>query len=303
MGTKETALSLLQNTSVMELPDYMKATEPSAMGGGLGTGGGRNRIGLKACRFRLIEGGDEVAVKDENFLDVVVVNANPHVSRMYYAGKYDPTVKIAPTCFSSDGITPYEGVQVKQSEKCNGCPQNVKGSAVTEAGEKRRACSFSKRLVVMLDGDENQNLYQIDLKSMSIFGDGTPEKGLYTLAGYNKLLHSKNVRVEALVTRLSFDTASSVPKVFFTPSRFLTETQVKDVLKISNSQEAKDMTVIDTTTLQPDNPIVTVASPPNPDVDGIISVPSKKTKAKTKVLDMPATDEVQLAAALKELTS
>jgi hypothetical protein len=296
MATKDTALAVLQKTGVSTLPDYMKADGPSDMGGGLGGGGGRNRIGLKGSRFRLIQAGVEEAVIDDSFLDVIVVGANPHVSRMFYKGKYDPSVKIAPTCFSSDGITPHPDVEDKQSEKCNGCPQNVKGSRVTETGAKTRACSFSKRLVIMLDGDDDKELYQMDLKSMSIFGDGIPNEGLYTLAGYNKLLQSKGVRSEAVVTRVSFDTQSSVPKVYFTPSRFLSEKEFKEISKITGTTAVTEMASVDSVTLQPDQPDSThpVGS----------TVPSKKAgkkDAKIKVEEVPTTDDDELAAALKDL--
>lgn len=319
MSAKETALSLLQDQGVLKIPDYMRATEPSVMGGGLQGGGGRNRIGLKGSRFRLIEAGDEVAVKDENHLDVVVVTANPHISRMFYKGVYDPAVKTAPTCFSPDGVTPHASVQEKQSEKCNGCRQNVKGSRVTDSGAKTRACSFSKRLVVALDGDDTETMYQLDLKSMSIFGDGVSAKGLYTLAGYNKLLHNKGIRVEAVVTRLSFDTTISVPKVYFTPVRFLEEAEFKDIMKLSKSPEAREMATIDAVTIQPDNPDVPVEAKVAP-VKVVKAAPEKVVKAAPKkqvaeeevpeakaeavpeTEDVPIENDDALAAALRSLT-
>ena len=56
-----------------------------------GTGGeGINRISLKQSRFRLIVGGEQVSVIQEPHMDVVIVRANPGVSRAYYTKKYDP---------------------------------------------------------------------------------------------------------------------------------------------------------------------------------------------------------------------
>jgi len=307
-----TLVSILQKTDVAtSIPDYLKSTEPSAMGGGLGSNA-RDRIGLKGNRFRMIRAGLEVDHKDENFLDVTVVTANPHVSRIYYAGDFDPDVKTAPDCFSADGITPFSGVINKQSNKCNGCPQNVKGSSITGEGKKTRACSFSKRLVVVLDGDTDNTLYQLDLKAMSIFGDGKPDKGMYTLSGYNKLLQTRNVRVEGVITRMSFDTDSSVPKLYFTPQGFLSEDRVKTVLKLAESKAAKDIATIDVTTVEPDNADAPepVAAQPLAFTESThpvgATVPAKKTSKKAEkkteeplILDI--SDDDQLKASLANL--
>lgn len=235
------------------IPDWMVSKEPSSIAGGL-SGGARDRIGLKGNRFRLIQGGDEVAKKDEPFIDVVIVTASEHVSRIYYKDKWKPDTKVAPDCFSPDGIKPFDEVPNKQSEKCSECKQNVKGSAITDDHKKTRACSFAKRIVVWLYGDPDKTLYQMDLKSMSIFGDGLPNNGLYTLSGYAKLLQSKKIRAEAVVTRISFDDESSVPKLYFTPQQFLKKSEYDEVVKLANSPEAKELATVDITTLQPDNP-------------------------------------------------
>ena len=291
-------VSIIETGDLTALPEYLRATEPSAMGGGLGTGG-RDRIGLKGNRFRLIKGGEEEQVKDENFLDVVVVTANPHVSRIFYKGKFDPDVKTAPTCFSPDGITPFEGVADKQSPKCNGCKQNMVGSATTEHGKKSRACSYSKRLVVVLEGDPDNTLFQIDFKAMSIFGGEAADikNKLYTLTGYNKLLSTRRVRVDGVVTRISFDTESSVPKLFFTPQGFLSEDRVREIEKLSKSAEAIEMATIDVATTDLEG----AESAPPPTVEEPVhqgshpingTVPATTTKKATK--KAPKSEEVKV---------
>lgn len=248
--------SILQNDAplpVGKVPDWMLADAPSDIGGGLTGGGSRDRISVKGNRFRLVQAGVEVAKKDEPYLDVVIIAANEHVSRIFYKDKFDPDVKAAPDCFSADGASPTEGASNPQSSKCATCPQNVKGSAVTENNKKRKACSYSKRIVVTLVGDEDRTLYQMDLKSMSIYGDGVPPSHLYTLQGYAKLLAAKKLRSDILVTRISFDDESSVPKLYFTPQEFLKKAEYDEIKKLVDSPEIKDLIAVDVYTTAPDS--------------------------------------------------
>jgi len=236
-------VTLFGGSNALTIPDYLKDLTGSAtqqLLGGLG-GEGRNRIGLKGNRFRLIQSGQEIAVKDEPYLDVIILGANAAISRTFYMGKFDPAVKAAPDCFSPDGVAPAKTAAKPQSSKCATCPQNEKGSKIFDNGTKGRACSFSKRLAVTMLGDTDQAVYQLDAKALSIFGDGVPSKGLYTLSEYSKLLGARGVKAEGVVTRVSFDTDSSVPKLFFTPQSFVSPEDYADISKLAKSAEVKTM--------------------------------------------------------------
>jgi hypothetical protein len=242
-------VALFNSGAAVAVPAYLRATADSVtsqIGGGMGSG--RNRIGLKGARFRLVQAGQEIAVKDEPYLDVVILGANVAINRTFYAGTYDPSVKTPPACFSVDGISPAKDSVEPQSSKCATCPQNEKGSKVFE-GRKARACAFSKRLAVMLSGDPEREVYQLDVKALSLFGDGIDAKGLYTLSGYAKFLAARGVRAEGLVTRLSFDTASSVPKMYFTPQSFIAEEEFAAVAKLAKSAEVKSMLEVNASTV------------------------------------------------------
>jgi len=235
-------VALFDTNTALAVPAWAAMTPDSAtaqMGGGLGDG--RNRIGLKGARFRLIQGGQEIAIKDEPYLDIVILGANAAISRTFYMDKWEPGKKVAPSCFSADGIAPDAKSATPQSTRCATCKQNEKGSVVFDSGKKGRACSFSKRVAVMMYGDPEGVVYQLDIKALSLFGDGTPSKGLYTLSEYSKLLQARGVRAESLVTRISFDTDSSVPKLFFTPQAFVAEGELPEILKLAKSQEVKTM--------------------------------------------------------------
>lgn len=233
-------VALFNTQTAITVPAYLTAASSAAteaLAGGFGDG--RNRIGLKSARFRLIQGGQEIAVKDEPSLDVIILGANANVSRTFYAGKYDAKVKNLPNCWSPDGKVPHATVETPQHANCAQCPQNAKGSKIHDDGTKGRACSFSKRIAVMLHGDPDNVVYQMDIKALSIFGAGIPSEGKYSLSEYAKLVVSRGVRVDGMVTRLSFDMNSSVPKLYFTPQAFISEQEMHVVSTLAAGDDVK----------------------------------------------------------------
>lgn len=300
-------VALFGSNNALSVPSYLADTDGSAtkqLLGGLGEG--RNRISLKGARFRLIQAGQEVAIRSETYLDVHILGANPAISRTFYEGKFDPNVKAPPTCWSPDGVAPGKGVTKPQSAKCATCKQNEKGSKVYDDGKKGRACQFSKRLAVSLVGD-NENVYQFDAKALSIFGDGVASKGLYTLAEYSKLLAARGVKAEGVVTRITIDTDVSVPKVFFTPQSFVTEADFPAIAKLAKSQEVKSLLEVTSETVDLSNevdaeepfespapaaiaaPVETPAPTPAPEKPKA----AKKEPAPVPVAAEPASDDLE----------
>ena len=216
-------LNLFQGAALPAILAGRNAALDKALGGGLD--GGINRISIKGSRFRLQQGGQEVAVLAQDSLDVVIVGAAGAVSRTFYIAKYTGDDKVKPTCWSSNGKTPDAEVEDKQSANCEGCTQNIKGSGKGDDGSLTRACSFKKRIAVVAPSDLNEGVtpvvYAFDVNSISMFGEAEPNMNRFTLQGYAKFL--KTIRPQfpngiptiAVVTRLTFDTNSSVPKLFF----------------------------------------------------------------------------------------
>lgn len=202
-----------------------------------------NRIGLKGCRFRQFVAGNEVGIWEENFLDVIIVAVVPTLSRIYYAGKFkqsgdnDP-----PTCYSPDNVAPPLDLATRQSDACATCPQNIKGSKVTDEGMETKACGYFRRLVVMLPGDPT--LYRIDVKAQGLFGDSHDKLNKYSLNDYAKFLNARGVDASLLVTRLTFDTDISTPKLLFSPTRYITQEEAADVQSFVNSKTLEDYLAI-----------------------------------------------------------
>src|SRR5674476_1451959 len=171
-------------------PAYLQAYRSSIGKNLVMGGGGRKRIGLKGNRFRLVVNGQEEGIIDENYLDLIMVGAAPGVSRIYYADAYDPGVKQPPTCYSKKGDVPEADSHVVQSESCATCPQNEKGSRVTDTGGKVKACGYFKRLAVVMPSDLTR-VFQLDCKSMSIFGDSKSAQNKFSLKDFSKKLETR----------------------------------------------------------------------------------------------------------------
>ena len=222
------------------LPAHLvsKSKVTDMLGGGLGSS--RARISLKNSRFHLVNGGTVVATRQEPYLDVIIVGAGDAVGRQYYANAFDNNAKGAPPdCYSVDGVTPAAGAKLKQCGSCSQCPQNQSGSRVV-GNKASRACAFFKRLAVVLYGDPEMKVYQLDVKAMSLFGTGIAAQNLFTLQEYNKMFQQRHLRVDAIVTRLSFDLNATVAKLFFTPVGYLQEADLNAMLNRPGRQEEID---------------------------------------------------------------
>jgi hypothetical protein len=215
-----------------------KSKAMQAMAGGLTGGGFGNRLSLFGNRLRFIQGGVEVGVVPENYLDVVVFAMASQVQRIYYSGPWDPNSKEPPTCFSLDGKAPSDESQEKQSPVCATCPQNVKGSGRMP---NTKACAYKKRVVILSPEDLEGPMFALDVNAMSMFGDQIESSHLYSFKGYYEKLVAHNMDIAAIVTRLTFDSASSVPKLHFSPKRALTTEEFAAVQARMEDEEVEKM--------------------------------------------------------------
>ena len=202
------------------------------------TGGSTNntkRISIKGGVFRLLAGGKEVASIEDRHLDVVIVKAAPKVSRVFYAGAYDPEKIAGPDCWSNDGETPDGSIKAPQHSACHNCPQNIAGSGQGNS----RACRFQQRLAVVLENDIGGEVMQLTLPATSIFGKEDGDKR--QLQAYARFLAVQNppVNPEQIVTRMKFDMKSESPKLHFAPTRWLTDEEYPIVMAKAESDEAK----------------------------------------------------------------
>lgn len=266
------------------------------------TGGSTNntkRISIKGGVFRLLAGGKEVASIEDRHLDVVIVKAAPKVSRVFYAGAYDPEKIAGPDCWSNDGETPDASIKAPQHSACHNCPQNIAGSGQGNS----RACRFQQRLAVVLENDMEGEVMQLTLPATSIFGKEDGDKR--QLQAYARFLAVQNppVNPEQIVTRMKFDMKSESPKLHFAPVRWLTDDEYPNILAKAESDEAKR--AINMTVAQADGvkaaPLALAGKAPSAakaapveaqdDDEAETPAPAPKAKPKAKAAPVEATEE------------
>lgn len=269
------------------VPAFARKAEMSAIAKALAGGSGSQgkRISIKGGVFRLISDGKEVAKVEERYLDVVIVQAAPKVSRTFYAGTYDETKVAPPSCASADGDKPDASVKSPQSANCASCPQNVKGSGKGES----RACRYNQRLAVVLANDVEGDVMQLQLAATSIFGKAEGDNR--PLQDYAKYVMAQGADPTMLVTRLKFDTNAPVPKLFFKAMRWLSDDEFGIAQEKGTSPEA--MKAIEATVFQQDGGTATAepapftaegrkpTAPVAQDEDDEAPAPAPKAKAAT----------------------
>ncbi len=222
------------------VPAFAKNAELSAttlaLAGNVNAGNGMKRVSIKGGVFRLLASGKEIASIEDRHLDVIIVKAAPKVSRIFYAGGYDKdAAAAAPDCTSADGEKPDAGVKNKQASGCATCPQNIAGSGNGQS----RACRYQQRLAVVLANNPDGDVLQVTLPATSIFGKEDGDKR--PLQAYARYMAAQTppVNLDAIVTRMKFDTKAESPKLFFSPMRWLTDDEYESAVEQSKSKDAE----------------------------------------------------------------
>jgi hypothetical protein len=217
------------------VPAHIAARELNATTIALaGTPASGKRISIKGGVWRLIVNGKEVSKNTDRKLSVAIVRTAPANSRTYYEGTYKEGEVAPPACSSNDGIKPDAHIKNPQASSCDKCPQNIAGSGNGES----RACRYSRRVAVVLEGDLSGDVYQLQLPATSIFGKGNGTQNL-PLEAYARMLAQNRVNIDSVITRLEFDTDSPTPKITFSPERYLTAEELTIVEEQGLTEEAE----------------------------------------------------------------
>lgn len=254
------------------------------------------RISLNGNKFREIIDGEQRAISDSDSLDVVILDAAP-TSRQYYEGVYSPNNPAPPNCWSSDCNIPDPDVKAPQASSCDRCPMNAKGSGANGT----RACRFSQRIAVMIYGDENERVYQMQLPAMSIFGKSDhPDK--LPMRSYAKYLqdNGNGAPIHVFVTKMRFDPESSVPKLFFSPVKVLDNEEFAKVEALREHPDVSRCLSLNFTAMeaneaeQTGSPDVTADNTSPPWTPAPVEAPAKKAAPVKKAV--PAETPAQVKA-------
>lgn len=211
-------------------------------------------VSFKGKVFRIKHGGTETPLTIVHngqtfaapYYDVLILAANPQLSKTYYPSGYTEGSDDAPKCWSEDGHTPLAPLADRPvmangqpCSDCSLCPMNVFGSKVnTETGTKGKACSDTRKLVLVPLDEQGQ----IDFTNQRYGGPmlmRVPAASLSVFAEYDRRLQSMGFPYFAVVTRLTFDQSVAYPKFQLTPARPVTEAEAREILALREDPQVK----------------------------------------------------------------
>jgi len=229
-------LILSLKNQIAELGGELDADTLAVAGGSTGS---NKRISIKGGVFRKYVGGKEVAAIEERHMDLIFVKMAHSPSRTYYSKGYQEGVKISPACWSSDCKTPDAEVKAPQASSCDKCPQSIKGSGTSGSGA---ACRMQWRTAVVLPNDPDGDVMQLVLPATSCFGK--EEAGKRPFRPYIQYLASNQISAGRVVSRMSFDTKSPVPKVLFAATAAVPAEYVSTIKEQGDSDAATSAVVL-----------------------------------------------------------
>jgi hypothetical protein len=277
-----------------ELPDFLANAGVSDLTKKLAGNSGVKRIVPKNGIFRKEIGGKEMGKVKEK-IDTIIINASAHVGRIYYAQAWSPDNEpTSPECFSNDGKSPDADASNPQSDKCDTCQHNIKGSGQGTS----KSCRYSRRIAVLLKEDFNTPLegevYQMNLASKSLFGDSVGEN-THMFENYSKYLANNGKSLEFVTTQISFNEDNDNQSVLFTPIGFINKHEFEVVTAKATQPFVQKMVTM--TAYQADvsgrtpkleAPKVSKA----PTVEDAVEEPKKRPSAVKEVTIKPDLDDV-----------
>ena len=235
----------MSNITVIDqsLPDFLQTAGVSELTKQLAGKTGVKRIVPKNGIFRKVVGQEEMG-KIKGSLNAIVVNASPKVGRIFYTKAWSPDAEpTAPDCFSNDGQSPDAGAANPQADRCDNCQHNIKGSGMGNS----KACRYSRRIAVVLEEDFGTSLegevYQMNLASKSLFGDGDGDN-THTFENYAKYLSHNGKSLDYVLTQITFNENNDNQSVLFTPTRFINKAEFVVTSKAAQRPDVLKMVVM-----------------------------------------------------------
>jgi hypothetical protein len=254
------------------------------------------RITMNKGVFRRMVNGKEAGKVKDGFINVIIINALPKVSRQFYAAAYDPdATPTLPDCWSNLGDVPDPKAANPQAPNCASCPQNIEGSS---ANGKSRACKFQRRVALLLENDMSGDVYQMNIPAASLFGKGSGNT--HPFESYSKFLPANGESIDRVVTEIRFDEEETADVLKFTAVRHLSDDEMDVVTAAQGTSESKNAVAL--TVAQQDGvkqlpagakPAAKVVAEPVEDDEPVIQEPVKRASKKAEV--PPAAAKANLA--------
>jgi hypothetical protein len=236
----------MTNLTIFKNPNAVAvALPPSKMGTQIASGmGGYNRIATNTNgTFKRIVNGEQVGKAIRGEFNAIILAMLDKPSRSFYASDYDPDAKgSAPDCFSNLGDKPEASASNRQAANCASCPKNIEGSGKNGKG---KACRFSRKVALFLDGDESGDVYQFNIPAKSLFGKTTGN--VLPFEQYCRHLVSNQAAPDRVVTTVAYNLDAETMELTFTADRFITVEEYERVNEAQNNPATMRLISFDAT--------------------------------------------------------
>jgi hypothetical protein len=276
-----------------------------------GVRGGYSVLSIRGSRWHVKVGDEETTITDQETGDpigslrVVLLKASPNISKNYYSGTYEEGSSEGPTCWSIDGVHPDPAAD-KQADSCAVCPKNVFGSRITDNNKKAKACSDSRRVAVIPEGDFKNEVYGGPMLLR------VPASSLSNLSQYGKKMTNRGFPYNTIITRCSFDLSVAFPKIEFNAIRPLTDEEADQIIALLKDSEfsdkveavlAKDLEIVEAGVSDEDNEPLFEEPPKQAKPKAAAKAPPKAAAEpkKEEAKEKEATDEDALDAELDDI--
>ena len=227
-----------------QLPAKIRGRLADVLGAGIGSAA-PPYVSIKGGAFTLVDtNGDQRPIKSKH-LDCIIIDALEWPSRVYWGDRaFDPTADSyqAPECFSDNHVGASRYAINPQSVRCDTCPQNVWGSAISKvSGKGIPACGSIKKIAVLayLDGAKDQNNFYAGSLVVSAQDEPipfllrVPVMSLNNLKAFSAKFAGQSFDARNIVTRINF-VHGEVGVIDFLPYASLdpdTEAEVTKILE------------------------------------------------------------------------
>jgi len=252
----------MTNLTIFKNPNAVTAAAlpPSKLGAQIASGmGGYNRIATNTNgTFKRIVNGEQVGKAIRGEFNAIIIAMLEKPSRSYYEKDYDPDAKgSAPDCFSNLGDRPEASASSRQSANCASCPKNIEGSGKNGKG---KACRFSRKVALFLDGDESGDVYQFNIPAKSLFGKGTGNT--LPFEQYCRHLVSNSAAPDRVVTTIAYNLDAETMELNFTADRFIDLEELERVNEAQGNPATTRLISFDMTKAAPAEEPAKIAAQP-----------------------------------------
>jgi hypothetical protein len=168
-------------------------------------------VSIRGNAWKLVDATGDESPLTTTYLDCAIIDMSDVMCKLYYDNDWTPDSKDPPLCWSANGVAPSKEAVQPQSQTCQACPQNIRGSAVSKlSGASIKACRDEKWLAVLVDGYK-------DL----IFQFRVTPGSFKNWSAYSEKFKKQPFDIRDVITRMQFEKDKN-GVVTFTPANWLT---------------------------------------------------------------------------------